>query len=209
MALVKPPLPPPMKFITKQNGCFQHQLAKLVQAREQRGYEHDINKLTEKLKNRKVLRGHLGDVIEQMGRHSKLMPDLIKNDDEFRIVQQRDLGPGTVEYLNFLQHDKLFYCRLCYTHADWLWCEFHKTHAYRGPRDISLDTYVEYLNSDMAVVALVEEYYHLLASCNEKQEAKRVLKTLTNFESLADLLAAHNYSDVNADTSVYELMDFE
>ncbi|AAP29817.1 unknown [Choristoneura fumiferana multiple nucleopolyhedrovirus] len=208
MALVKPP-PPPMRFIAHQNGRLQPQLAKLVRARERRCFEHDIGELAEKLKSRKVSRGHLGDVLELMGRQSKLLPELVKNDDEFRVVQQRDLGHNTIEYLNFLQHDKLFYCRLCYTHADWLWCEFHKTHAYRGQRDIGVDTYVDHLNSDMGVVALVEEYYHLLATCNERQEAKRVLKTLTNFESLNDLLASYNYSDTDADTSVYELMDFE
>ncbi|AAC59025.1 unknown [Orgyia pseudotsugata multiple nucleopolyhedrovirus] len=207
-ALVKPMLPL-ATFGGQQNGCLQHQLAKLVQARARRGYEHDIGQLAEKLKKRQVARGHLGDVLEQMGRQSELLPELVKNDEEFRIVQQRDLGHNTIEYLNLLQHDKLFSCRLCYTHAHWLWCEFHKTHAYRGPRDISVDAYVDHLNSDMGVVALVEEYYHWLSSCNDKAEAKRALKTLANVESLGDLLDSYNYSSVDADTSSYELMDFE
>nr|QNN89351.1 hypothetical protein [Spilarctia obliqua nucleopolyhedrovirus] len=209
MALVRPPPPPPKTF-NGQNNCLQQQLAKLVQVRAQHSYEHDIGQLTEKLKARKVTRGQLGHVLEQMGRQSELMPELVKNDGEdFRILQRRDLKHNTIEYLNFLQHDKLFCCRLCYTHADWLWCEFHKTHAYRGPRDVTIDAYVEHLNSDMGVVSLVEEYYHWLSSSNDKPEAKRVLKTLTSFESLGDVLASYNYSGLDADTSTYELMDFD
>ena len=190
-------------------GCLQQQIAKLAQARVQRSYERDIGQLTKELKERGVSRGHLGDVLEFMGRQSELLPELVKNDDDFKLVQQRDLSQNTIEYLNFLQHDKLFYCRLCYTHADWLWCEFHKAHAYRGPRDMTVDAYVEHLNSDMGIVTLVEEYYHCLSSFNDKLEAKRVLMTLTTFNSLNDLLASHNYSAEDADTSTYELMDFE
>ncbi|QDL57067.1 hypothetical protein QKQ66_gp130 [Dione juno nucleopolyhedrovirus] len=209
MALAGPlPLPPPLSNKNNNNGCFQHQLAKMVQARVQRGYEHNIGQLTIKLKSRKTPRGQLGEVLDQMGRRGELLPELVKGDDDFRIVQQRDLAHATVEYLNFLQHDKLFNCRLCYTHADWLWCEFHKAHAYRGARNTKLDSYVDHLNSDMGVVACVEEYYHLLSS-NNRVEAKRVLKTLTGFESLVDLLASCNYSELDADTLTYELMDFE
>lgn len=205
MALVKSLLPLGSKV--QQTG-LQSQLTQLVQARARRGYEHDIGQLTERLRKRAIPRGHLGDALEQMGRQSELLTELVKDDDEFRIRQQRDLAHNTIEYLNHLQHDKLFCCRFCYTHVDWLWCEFHRTHAYRGPRDVADDAYVEHLNSDMGVVALVEEYYHWL-SCNDASEAKRVLKTLTSFESLADLLGNYNYSTPDADARAYELMDFE
>lgn len=192
----------------KQNDSFERQLAKLVKARARRGYEHDIGQLTAKLKSGGVSRGHLGDMLEQMARQGKLLPELVQNDnDEFRILQHRDLGHNTIEYLNFLQHDKLFCCRLCYTHADWLWCDFHKTHTYNGPCDVSVDSYVEHLNSDMGVVTLVEKYYHYLST--DKSAAMKVLKTLIKFESLAEALTSYNFSADDADVPAYELMDFD
>ena len=78
MALVRPP---PPKTFTGQS--LQQQLSKLIQVRAQKhGYEHDIGQLTERLKARNVTRGQLGHVLEQMGRQSELMPELVKNDDE-------------------------------------------------------------------------------------------------------------------------------
>jgi hypothetical protein len=209
-ALVKIPLTPPLQvFSDQQNNCFKQQIAKLFQKRTHRNYDRDVGQLAEKLKERNVPSGHLGDVLEYMGRQSELLPNLVKDDDDFRIEQRRDLSQNTIEYLNRLQYDKLFNCRLCYTHAETMWCEFHKTHAYHGSRDLTDDTYVEHLNSDMGIVAFIEEYYHYLSSCDNKLEAKRVLKTLTNFESLTDLLASHNYTAEDADTLTYELMDFD
>nr|BBD51189.1 hypothetical protein [Samia ricini nucleopolyhedrovirus] len=190
------------------NG-FKHQLARLVHERAQRGYERDVRRLADELKARGVPAGQLGDALENMGRQSQLLADVVRDDDEFRVVQRRDLSQNTIDYLNRLQHDKLFRCRLCYSHADWLWCEFHKTHAYRGPRDMNVDAYVDHLNSDMGVVELVEEYYHCLSSCNDKRNAKRALVMLTNFESLSDLLANYNYPADDADTVTFELMDFD
>ncbi|AAK85588.1 hypothetical protein [Epiphyas postvittana nucleopolyhedrovirus] len=193
----------------KQDKSLRQQIVMLTQARAKRNYERDLGQLVKEIKKRGVTNGHLGDVLEIMGKQSQLLTEMQKNDDEFRIVQQRDLSQNTIDYLNCLQNEKLFHCKLCYSHADWLWCEFHKTHAYRGSRDVNVDAYVEHINSDMGIVSFVEEYYHYLSSNDGKLEAKRVLKTLTNFESLNELLASHNYSAQDADTSVYELMDFD
>nr|AFS51994.1 DekiORF117 [Dendrolimus kikuchii nucleopolyhedrovirus] len=172
-------------------------------------YRTDLQKLIDALKKTGVSAGHLGEVLDSMGRQGQLMSTF--QDECFDIRQKRHLAPETIEYLNYLEKDKLFQCRLCYTHADWLWCDFHRNHAYRSP-DCNLDSvhYVKHLNSDMGVVMLIEEYFFHLSSFNNKHEAKRALKRLTDFETLSCLMASFNHVNGDElDTNAYELMDFE
>jgi Protein of unknown function (DUF1247) len=115
----------------------------------------------------------------------------------------------TVEYLNFLEYDKLFNCRFCYTHIDCLWCDFHRNHVYRHARKINESSYVEFLNTDMAVIMFIEEYYFYLSSANNKSDAKQVLKFLTDFETLTDMMRTCGFNVESIDKNNYELMDID
>ncbi|AOT85574.1 cyun116 [Cyclophragma undans nucleopolyhedrovirus] len=192
---------------------LQHQLeaATAAASGNNANYKTDLQKMIDTFAGLGVPAGHLGEVLDNMGRRGQLMPKF--QDDAFEVVQKRQLAPETIKYLNYLENDKLFQCRLCYTHADWLWCDFHRAHVYRSP-DRSLDNvhYVQHLNSDMGVVMLVEEYFFHLSSFNNKHEAKRALKCLTDFETLSSLMESFNYYYANGDepdVNAYELMDFE
>ncbi|ABL75975.1 Mv-ORF23 peptide [Maruca vitrata nucleopolyhedrovirus] len=208
---VNVPLPPPLIELCNRRPTptprfisLQRQPTSVV-----KNYQADVQKAIDALKQLNLTPGHLGEVIDTMGQQGKLLPEIIEADDDFRVNQTRNFNCKTIEYLNFLETDKLFRCRLCYTHADWLWCDFHRNHAYRGARNIECNDYVEHLNSDMGVVMLIEEYFYCLSSSNFKNDAKRVLRTLTKFESLSELMASYNFSTPDLDTNAYELMDFE
>ncbi|AGA16188.1 hypothetical protein [Thysanoplusia orichalcea nucleopolyhedrovirus] len=212
-AVVNPPLPPPLVELCNRRPIPTPRIVslqrQLISTTVVKNYQADLQQAIDAFKRLNVPAGHLGEVLDAMGRQGKLLPDIIEADDDFKVHQIRELSRETIAYLNFLENDKLFRCRLCYTHADWLQCDFHKTHVYRGVRDITCDTYVEHLNSDMGVVMLVEEYFYCLSSCNFKHESKRALQTLTKFESLSSLMASYNFSTPHLDTGAYELMDFE
>ncbi|ANF29752.1 ORF-104 [Catopsilia pomona nucleopolyhedrovirus] len=201
------PIPTPRISSLQQQICGGNNTCAVVENLKIHDYNADIQKNIENFKRLNIQLGHLGDVLKIMGERGKLLCAL--KDEHFEVVDKRHLNDATIEYLNYLQNDKLFQCRLCYSHAEWCWCEFHRHHIYRGERDINSAQYVAYLNSDMAVVSYIEEYYYCLSSYNYKDEAKRALKTLTEFESLADLMANYNFSIPNLDTGAYELMDFE
>nr|WRK23006.1 hypothetical protein [Bombyx mori nucleopolyhedrovirus]WRK23144.1 hypothetical protein [Bombyx mori nucleopolyhedrovirus]WRK23558.1 hypothetical protein [Bombyx mori nucleopolyhedrovirus]WRK23696.1 hypothetical protein [Bombyx mori nucleopolyhedrovirus]WRK23972.1 hypothetical protein [Bombyx mori nucleopolyhedrovirus] len=210
---VNVPLPPPLVELWNRRPIPSPRIIslqrQLISTPVIKNYQADVQEAIDAFKRLNITPGHLGEVIDTMGQQGKLLPEIIEADDDFKVNQTRNLSCKTVEYLNFLESDKLFRCRLCYTHADWLWCDFHRNHAYRGTRDIACNNYVEHLNSDMGVVMLVEEYFYCLSSCNFKQDAKLALQTLTKFESLSDLMASYNFSTPDLDTNAYELMDFE
>lgn len=215
-----PPSPPPPSFHPPPLPSIKHinNSRPIAVPRKQYAvhYKTDIQTAIDVLREKVVLAsdknnlqiGHLGEVLERMGAQGQLFPQL--KDENFDIVDKRQLTPATVEYLNYLEIDKLFQCRWCYTTANWLWCNFHKIHAYRGSRSLNNQKYIEFLNSDMGVVSFIEEYYFYLSSCTYKHEAKHILKTLTGFENLAELMESYNFSsDKCIDVNAYELMDFE
>ncbi|AVA31216.1 ac34 [Oxyplax ochracea nucleopolyhedrovirus] len=175
-------------------------------------FETDLQQIVNNFKRAQLSLGHLGNALNIMGMEGRLFPEIIKIDDEFKIYQKRQLNDVTVEYLNYLENEKLFQCRLCYSHADWLWCDFHRKHLNRQiQHDLTNDIYVDFLNSDMAVISFVERYYFMLSSFSHKEEATSIIKELTNYNSLADLMNEHNFtfSKTKIDVNAYELMDFD
>ncbi|USC25886.1 duf1247 [Palpita vitrealis nucleopolyhedrovirus] len=211
--VAKVPVPPPLVDLCNKRPIPTPRIVSLQQQLQTsviKSYETYIQEAVIALKQLNITPGHLGEVLDIMGQQGKLLPEIIEADnDDFKIKQIRNLSLETIEYLNLLENDKLFRCRLCYTHAEWLWCDFHRNYAYCGARNLNCDNYVKHLNSDMGVVSLVEEYFFCLSSYNFKHEAKRVLQTLTKFESLSDLMASFNFTTENIDKNAYELMDFE
>jgi hypothetical protein len=172
-----------------------------------KNYSSDIRIPLELFKKFNVKSGHLGEALKLLGQHGQLF-SVIKNDN-FEVVNTRQLSDETVEYLNFIEYDKLYCCRFCYTHIDWLWCEFHRHHVYRQRREIENSSYVDFLNSDMAVIMFVEEYYFFLSSCHNKKDARSVLKSLINFDTLSHMMQAYGFEVESIDKSNYELMDLD
>ncbi|AKN81002.1 hypothetical protein [Lonomia obliqua multiple nucleopolyhedrovirus] len=209
MALVNVPVPPPPLLRSSVHCNSDNNITLQKQQSAANTYKNNIKPLIDLFKTLNLPFGNLGNVLETMGKEGKLFPQL--KDDNFDIVEKRQLSLESVEYLNYIQHDKLFQCRLCYTHAEWYWCTFHRNHVYRRSEEISTTNleFVKFLNTDMAVVMFIEKYYYYLSSCNFKQDAKTILKTLTNFETLTDLMKSYNFEDEFADNTAYELMDFD
>ncbi|UZE89785.1 hypothetical protein [Parapoynx stagnalis nucleopolyhedrovirus] len=217
MALgIGPPRAPPMNGLLYKNNTNSSSLSRIISLRRQwssdeivsNNFRDDIKNLIESFKRGNLKSGCLGTALKLLGEQGKLLTE-IKNNN-FEILDKRQLSDETVEYLNFLEYDKLFRCRFCYTHIDCLWCDFHRNHVYRYDRKINDSTYIKFLNTDMAVIMFVEEYYFYLSSANNKSDAKHVLKFLTDFETLTDIMQTCGFNVVESiDKNEYELMDID
>lgn len=215
MALSVVPLAPPMNGLFNNINNSNKSIARILSLRRQwseeevniKNYQTDIKTSIEVFKKINIKSGQLGKVLKMLGEQGKLLSEIKTNN--FEILDTRQLSDETVEYLNFIEFDKLFRCRFCYTHIDWFWCDFHRNHLYRHVRDIKNSSYIEFLNSDMAIIMFVEEYYFYLSSSNSKNDAKLVLKTLTNFETLTDMMQTYGFQVEAIDKNKYELMDLD
>ncbi|AUV65399.1 hypothetical protein [Alphabaculovirus myunipunctae] len=150
----------------------------------------------------------LGDVLQHMGRNKLLLQR--KRDDDFAINELHEISDETRLYLNALQTEKLASCRLCYHNDDSLRCDFHRKYIFTKDVKQYGDEYVEFLNSEMGIVSFVELYYTYLSVPFWKLTALMMMRDLTNFSSIRELLTFYNYECTdNVDEAPIETMDCE
>lgn len=150
----------------------------------------------------------LGDVIQHMGRNNLLLQR--KKDEDFSINETLHVSDTARDYLNILQTEKLSSCRLCYHNDDSLRCEFHKKYIFSKNSKVYNEEYVKFLNSDMGIISFIELYYSYLSVPNWKMASLMMMRDLTGFSSIKELLTYYNY-ECNDDVDVvpYETMDCE
>nr|AAP31239.1 XB-181 [Spodoptera litura nucleopolyhedrovirus] len=153
-------------------------------------------------------KSRLGDVIQHMGRNNLLLQR--KKDEDFNINERIDISDVTRDYLNLLQTEKLSTCRLCYHNDESLRCDFHKKYIFVKDSKLYYDEYVDFLNSEMGVISFIELYYTYLSVSSWKMVSLIMMRDLTGFSSLRELLAYYNYEfNEDVDTVPYETMDCE
>ncbi|QEI03484.1 hypothetical protein [Spodoptera cosmioides nucleopolyhedrovirus] len=150
----------------------------------------------------------LGDVIQHMGRNGLLLQR--KKDDNFDINETIDISDVARDYLNLLQTEKMSTCRLCYHNDETSRCEFHKKYIFTKDPKAHYDDYVNFLNSEMGVISFIELYYTYLGVSSWKIVSLMMMRDLTGFSSIRELLTYYNYecSD-DVDSVPYETMDCE
>jgi hypothetical protein len=150
----------------------------------------------------------LGDVIQHLGRNGLLLQR--KKDENFDINETIDISDVARDYLNLLQTEKMSSCRLCYHNDETLRCDFHKKYIFNKNPKEHYDDYVNFLNSEMGVISFVELYYTYLGVSSWRIVSLMMMRDLTGFSSIRELLTYYNYecSD-DVDTVPYETMDCE
>ncbi|ABM45835.1 unknown protein [Spodoptera frugiperda multiple nucleopolyhedrovirus] len=150
----------------------------------------------------------LGDVIQHMGRNGLLLQR--KKEDDFSIDEKIEISDTARDYLNLLQTEKLSECRLCYHNDDTSRCDFHRKYIFTKDPKQYYDDYVNFLNSEMGIISFVELYYTYLAVSTYKIVSLMMMRDLTNFSSVRELLTYYNYECANdIDVVPYETMDCE
>ncbi|AKR17342.2 hypothetical protein [Urbanus proteus nucleopolyhedrovirus] len=133
-----------------------------------------------------------------------------KRDEDFNIDDTIELSEESRQYLNALQTEKLYHCRLCYHKNEKNRCDFHKKYIFDKDQVKEYDAYVNFLNSEMGIISFVELYYTYLAVDFWSHTASILFKDLTSFKCIKDLLHFYNYScDDNVDILHYTTMDFD
>ncbi len=151
----------------------------------------------------------LGDVIQQMGREKLLLCRL--KDDDFAIKESNELSDVSRDYLNALQLEKFYSCRLCYTKNDADRCEFHKKYVHTSLiSNKTNEDYVNFLNSEMGIISFVELYYTFLSVPQWKMTAVFLFRDLTGHSSIRELLNAYNHKcSLDVDHIDYETMEMD
>jgi hypothetical protein len=170
----------------------------------------DLELLTTRITEKSPIdpNSHLGDVIQHMGRNKLLLKR--KKDEDFAIAESIDLSETARLYLNALQTEKLATCRLCYHNDDSFRCEFHKKYIFTKNATEHSDEYVQFLNSDMGIISFVELYYVYLGVPSWKLTSLIMMRDLTDFSSIKELLTYYNYDCADdVDKLPYETMDDE
>ncbi|AIE47850.1 ac34-like protein [Peridroma alphabaculovirus] len=171
-------------------------------------FERDLRELTAKLTAVRPAdpKSRLGDVIQHMGRTKLLLQR--KKDDDFAIAESIDISDAARDYLNVLQTEKLSQCRLCYHSDAAKRCAFHAKYIFtKNPKEHP-DEYVRFLNSDMGIISFVELYYSYLSVPFWKVASLMMMRDLTGFSSVRELLTFYNYEcDDDADEVPFETMD--
>ncbi|AIZ48690.1 asb133 [Agrotis segetum nucleopolyhedrovirus B] len=153
-------------------------------------------------------KSRLGDVIQHMGRNSLLLQR--KKDEDFSINLTHAISDVSRDYLNLLQTEKLSECRLCYHNDDSKRCEFHKKYIFTKDPKVYADEYVNFLNSEMGIISFVELYYSYLSVPFWRMASVTMMRDLTGFSSIKELLTYYNYEcDEDVDVVPYEIMDCE
>jgi Protein of unknown function (DUF1247) len=147
----------------------------------------------------------LGDVIQYMGQKGFLFKRL--KDDEFGINETIDLCEQSRFYLNVLQTEKLFHCKMCYLENDLFRCEFHKKYIFNLDPVKNREEYIKFLNTDMGIISFIELYYSYL-STSPIWTAQMILRDLCGFSSIKELLQYYNYEcNESVDKVDFEIMD--
>jgi Protein of unknown function (DUF1247) len=150
----------------------------------------------------------LGDVIQHLGRNKLLLRR--KKDEDFAIAEEIELADATRVYLNALQTEKLSTCRLCYHNDDSRRCDFHRKYLFTKNVKQHNDEYVQFLNTDMGIISFVELYYTYLGVPFWRLAALMMMRDLTDFSSIKELLTYYNYDCADdVDKVPYETMDCE
>ncbi|AOL56745.1 hypothetical protein [Chrysodeixis includens nucleopolyhedrovirus] len=150
----------------------------------------------------------LGDVLQHMGRNKLLLKR--KKDDDFSIEEINILSDEARDYLNALQLEKFYHCRLCYHKNAELRCDFHRKYVFDQSSDAKNSAYIEFLNSEMGVISFVELYYSYLSVPFWKLNAQFLFRDLTGFSSIKELLTFYNYECLDdVDDVSFETMDEE
>lgn len=148
----------------------------------------------------------LGDAIQYLGSNGLLLRN--KKDEDFNIHETIALSDTARDYLNALQTEKLFHCRLCYHKNDEARCDFHKKYIFKLDPKQHHDEYIDYLNTEMGIISFVELYYTYLNLDFWKMAGQLIFKDLTGFSSVRELLKHYSYecSD-DVDDPVCIMMD--
>ncbi|AXS67690.1 ac34-like protein [Cryptophlebia peltastica nucleopolyhedrovirus] len=148
----------------------------------------------------------LGDVVQYLGAHGLLLQR--KKDDNFDIKVVLEVSDETRDYLNALQTEKFEHCRLCYHRNDQTRCDFHKKYIFTKNEKENYEEYIEFLNSEMGIISFIELYYTYLSLEFWKANAQILLRDLTGFSSLKELLTyyGHNVAD-DVDQANIQSMD--
>jgi hypothetical protein len=151
----------------------------------------------------------LGDVIQHMGRNKLLLRR--KKDDDFTIDEINSLSDATRDYLNALQLEKFYHCRLCYNKNEELRCDFHKKYIFNNQSSSKdNEVYIQFLNSEMGIISFVELYYSYLSVPFWKLNAQFLFRDLTGFSSIKELLTFYNYDCADdVDIVAFETMEEE
>ncbi|QYC92738.1 AC34 [Trabala vishnou gigantina nucleopolyhedrovirus] len=153
-----------------------------------------------------IIDSKLGDVLEFMGRNGLLLRR--KKDENFCINETIHLSDETRIYLNTLQTEKLYHCRMCYHKNSSSQCWFHKKYIFDKNPDSDEDDYTTFLNSEMGIVSYVELYYSYLSVEFWRVAAKFLFRDLTGFDNVKSLLEYYNYECAeDADLPAIILMD--
>ncbi|AAZ38302.1 ORF-136 [Agrotis segetum nucleopolyhedrovirus A] len=151
-------------------------------------------------------KSRLGDVLQHMGRNGLLLQR--KKDEDFSINETIELSDTVRDYLNVLQTEKLSTCRLCYHNDDNVRCDFHKKYIFTKNPKTHYDEYVAFLNSEMGIISFVELYYSYMSVQFWKMASLMMMRDLTGFSSIKELLTYYNYEcDEDVDVVPYETMD--
>ncbi|AAG53770.1 unknown [Helicoverpa armigera nucleopolyhedrovirus] len=178
-------------------------------------FHRDLKNLTKTLNEQIVARNIgvvekpcLGTLLQYMGRNKLLLRE--KKDNDFAINEINELSDEARDYLNALQIEKFYTCRMCYHKNANLRCDFHKKYIFDKDMKTYPDEYVSFLNSEMGVISFVELYYSYLCVPFWNTTAKLLLRDLTGFTSLKQLFDHYNYAYANdVDEACFELMDCE
>ncbi|AJD80716.1 hypothetical protein [Pseudoplusia includens SNPV IE] len=150
----------------------------------------------------------LGDVLQHMGRNKLLLKR--KKDDDFSIEEINILSDEARDYLNALQLEKFYHCRLCYhkmPNSDAIFIENMFSISHRTQRIAPTSSF---LNSEMGVISFVELYYSYLSVPFWKLNAQFLFRDLTGFSSIKELLTFYNYECLDdVDDVSFETMDEE
>lgn len=177
-------------------------------------FHSDLVQLTAKIMDKSVFQNveyepRLGDVLQDMGRNKLLFRRL--KDNNFAINETHLLSNEARDYLNALQIEKFYTCRLCYHVNEANRCDFHKKYV-----PLSLlnkknnDEYYNFLNTEMGSISFIETYYSFLSTQQWKFASVILLRDLTECSSIKELLNSYNYAcDDGVDTVDFETMDIE
>lgn len=171
-------------------------------------FQKDLQTLINKLSCDHAVqeKSKLGNVIQHMGRAGLLLER--KKNEDFSIKENIEISDVTRNYLNLLQTEKLTKCKLCYHIDDNLRCEFHKKYIFAKDPKIYYDEYIEFLNSEMGIISFIELYYTYLGVPFWKLTALMMMRDLTGFSSIKELLTYYNYEcQDDVDVVPYEIMD--
>ncbi|QEI03649.1 hypothetical protein [Rachiplusia nu nucleopolyhedrovirus] len=154
-------------------------------------FHEDLARLTAKIKSSSMYKPEyepkLGDVLQKLGREKKLLQRM--KDNNFDINEVHELSDVARDYLNALQVEKLYTCRMCYHKNHKYKCDFHKKYIDVNMVSVQHDEkYIRFLNSEMGPISFMELYYVFLSLPQWRLTAQFLMRDLTGCSSVQELL---------------------